>query len=189
MADLPQVVQLTTALEALLFEAMDKETYRTPSVRRTIDLVIGFLGELLDRCREGLPPTAARGQVLVVDDDAVCNRAVVAALRRAQLDACSVETPSAALECLGRRGFDLALLDVRMPEIDGFELRRRIRALPGAETMPIVFVTSLREFEVRAAGELAHGEDLIGKPILPTELAVKALMHVLKHQMSTGASA
>lgn len=189
MADLPQVVQVTSALEALLFEAMDRDTHQTASVWHTIDLVIDFLGELLERCRGGLSAAAARGRVLVVDDDAVCNRAVVAALQRAQLDAHAVEKPSAALELLGKRRFDLALLDVRMPEMDGFELRRTIRALPGTAGIPIIFVTSLSEFEIHAREEEAGGDDIIAKPIVPTELAVKALMHVLRHQMRAAPSA
>ena len=72
------------------------------------------------------------------------------------------------------------LLDVAMPDMDGFELCKQLRRLPEYHKTPIIFVTAHGDFESRAQSVLSGGNDLISKPILPIELAVKAVTHLLK---------
>ena len=79
--------------------------------------------------------------------------------------------------------FDLILLDIEMPVLNGFELCKRLRAVPGYEHTPVIFVTVHSDFESRAKSSLSGGDDLIAKPILPMELAAKVVMHLLKRQM------
>ena len=69
--------------------------------------------------------------MLVVDDDAISNRLVVFALKRANLNATSVNDPARALALLKEKRFELILLDVSMPGMDGVELCARLRRLPG----------------------------------------------------------
>jgi len=64
--------------------------------------------------------------------------------------------------------------------MDGIELCKRLRALPGYEKIPVIYVTLHSDFETRARTVLSGGNDLIAKPILPAELAVKVVMHLLK---------
>jgi DNA-binding response OmpR family regulator len=74
-------------------------------------------------------------------------------------------------------------LDVDMPGMNGFELCTKLRALPFHKKTPIVFVTSLNDFESRANSTMSGGNDFIGKPFLFIELAVKALIHVQRGRL------
>jgi CheY-like chemotaxis protein len=119
-------------------------------------------------------------QILVVDDDPICTRLVTNALRAAHLQARSTESPVAALQLVKDVDFNLVLLDVDMPEMDGFETCRRLRQIPGREKTPVVYVTGHDDFTSRERSAAVGANDLIGKPILPMELAVKVVMHLLK---------
>jgi twitching motility two-component system response regulator PilG len=81
---------------------------------------------------------------------------------------------------LRENSFDLIFLDAEMPELNGFQLCTELRKLPTNKTTPVIFVTSLTKFEVRAQSSLAGGNDLIAKPFLMMELAVKALTYLLR---------
>jgi len=180
LAGCHQLAQMASAFEALLYELMDKPVSVTPSVLRTIATTVDFVGLLFDRARGSGPETPPVVKVLVVDDDPLSNRLVVAGLRRAHLQAHSEEDPLAALRWLQQRHYDLVLLDIEMPGLDGFEVCRRLRLLPGYEKTPVIYVTAHSDFENRAKSILSSGGDLISKPVFPIELAVKALTHLLK---------
>jgi two-component system sensor histidine kinase/response regulator len=68
---------------------------------------------------------------------------------------------------------DCILLDVRMPEVDGFEACRQVRALPGGEQIPIVFLTALRDVDTFDSALRAGGDDFLTKPVRLTELIVR----------------
>jgi DNA-binding response OmpR family regulator len=70
-----------------------------------------------------------------------------------------------------------------MPGMNGFELCTRLRALPTYKKTPVVFVTSLNDFESRANSTMSGGNDFIAKPFLFMELAVKSLLYVLRAQL------
>jgi twitching motility two-component system response regulator PilG len=74
----------------------------------------------------------------------------------------------------------LILLDISMPQLDGFQLCSELRKLPAHEKTPVIFVTCHSDFESRSRGILSGGNDLIAKPILAVELAVKAVTHLLR---------
>jgi putative two-component system response regulator len=113
------------------------------------------------------------------------NRLVVAALRRAQLQARSTDDPLVGLQLLKETHHDLVLLDIEMPGMDGFELCRRLHDLPGYQKTPVIFVTGHSDFESRARSIVSGGDDLIAKPVFPMELAVKAVAYLLKRETTT----
>jgi DNA-binding response OmpR family regulator len=76
-----------------------------------------------------------------------------------------------------------------MPGLNGFELCAELRKLPTNKSTPVIFVTSLTKFEIRAQSSLSGGNDLIAKPFLMMELAVKALTYLLKPSRSVEAKA
>jgi putative two-component system response regulator len=104
-------------------------------------------------------------------------------LEKARLAAVSFDNPQAAYGTLASDSFDLVFLDVDMPGMTGFELCTRLRALPKYKRTPVVFVTALTDFESRAQSTISGGNDLIAKPFLFVELAVKALLHVLRSRL------
>jgi len=121
---------------------------------------------------------------MVVDDEAISRRAVIYALEKANLKCTSVEDPKTALTMLSENQFNLIFLDVDMPGMSGFELCTKLRTLPGHARTPVVFVTGLTDFESRARSTLSGGNDLIAKPFLFMELAVKAMTHLLSNQLA-----
>ncbi len=184
LAECHQLAQMASAFEALLFELSNKPALVTPSILHTIASTVDFIALLFDCARDSDTTAPLLAQALVVDDDHLSNRLVVAALRRAHLEARSTDDPMVGLQWLKESRFDLVLLDIEMPGIDGFELCRRLRLLPGYEKTPVIYVTSHGDFESRAKSVLSGGNDLISKPVFPMELAVKAVAHLLKRQIA-----
>ena len=181
-----KIADMACALEALLKELYGKPKYITASSVRTVAHTLDFLGVLFEHATEPEAKTAAPAIVLVVDDESISRRAVCSALAKANLASISVDESPLALKLLRENHFSLIFLDVEMPGLNGFELCHQLRALPAHQQTPVVFVTSLTDFESRARSALSGGNDLIAKPFLLMELAVKALSYVLKSQLQPG---
>jgi DNA-binding response OmpR family regulator len=175
-----QIAQMADALEALLKELYEKPKNLNASTMRTVATGIDFLGTLFEQGNLNPKPDALAPNILVVDDEAISRRAITYALERAKLKSVSVESSELALNLLTESKFDLVFLDVDMPGMNGFELCTKIRTLPMHKKTPIVFVTSLNDFENRANSTMSGGNDFIAKPFLFIELAVKALIYALR---------
>ncbi len=78
-----------------------------------------------------------------------------------------------AVEHAALGGVDLFILDVDMPEVDGLEACRRIRAMPGYDSAPILFVTGLDDEDLYDRALLAGADDFLHKPVEPTELLLR----------------
>ena len=184
------IAQMADALEALLKEVYEKPKNINASTLRTVASAIDFLGLLSERTTMTNAPgdqAQLKAQILVVDDEAISRRAVTYALEKAKLTSVSVENPEVALGMLGENIYDLVFLDVDMPGMNGFELCTKLRALARNKTTPVIFVTSLTDFESRANSTMSGGNDLIAKPFLFMELAVKALVYILRNRLNATA--
>ena len=175
-------VKKRAALEVLLKELYEKPKNINASTLRTVANSVDFIGELFKNPEPQTEPVTASG-ILVVDDEILSRRAVTYALEKASLKSVAVEDPLIALRLATESSYDLIFLDVQMPGLDGFELCTKIRALPAHKTTPVIFVTSLTDFKSRARSSLSGGTDLIAKPFMFIELAVKALTHVLRSRV------
>jgi DNA-binding response OmpR family regulator len=182
---LHEIAQMSDALEALLKELHEKPKNLNASTLRTVASAVDFLALLCERGDRSPQEEPAPARVLVVDDEAISRRAVTYALEKAKLKATSVEDPLEAERLLNENPYDLVFLDVDMPGMTGFELCSRLRSLPGYKATPVVFVTSLNDFESRANSTMSGGNDFIAKPFLFMELAVKALVHLLRSRLSS----
>jgi CheY-like chemotaxis protein/HPt (histidine-containing phosphotransfer) domain-containing protein len=180
LAGLVQIAHMASAFEALLKEIYEKPKNINASSIRTVASAVDFLGFLFDRGtlpeRQEIPVS----KILVVDDEAISRRAVVYALEKAKLKSVNVEEPEQALQLLAENDFDLIFLDVDMPGMTGYELCAKLRAMPHLKKTPVVFVTSLNDFDNRTNSTMAGGNDFIGKPFLFIELTVKALIYVMR---------
>lgn len=112
--------------------------------------------------------------ILLVDDEAQNLR-----LMRAQLEAegyriATAEDGPRALAAAAAEPPDLILLDVMMPEMDGFEVAARLKADARLKPVPIVMVTALSDRESRLRGLQAGAEDFLAKPVDRAELLVRA---------------
>jgi CheY-like chemotaxis protein len=185
LAQCHRLAQMASVFEAMLFDLSGKPASLTPSVLRTAAATVDFLALLFDCARNTDRDEPLSARALVVDDDAINNRLVVAALRLAHLEARSTNDPLTGLDLLKQEQFDLVLLDVGMPGMDGFEFCRQLRKLPGCQKTAVIFVTSHGDFQSRVESVLSGGNDLISKPVFPLELSVKAISHLLKRQVTS----
>jgi CheY-like chemotaxis protein len=189
MAGCYRLAQLSTALEALLFELQEKTASINESTRRTIKSTVALLAEWLLQAEHSDEQYLSSTSIMVVDDDAVSNRALIFALSRANITAKSFTDPLKALEKLQQTSYDLVLLDINMPQMDGIKVCEKLRGMPQHKSTPVIFITSHAEFEKAARSVLGSGDDFIAKPILPMELTVKITAHVLKRRAATASSA
>lgn len=88
-----------------------------------------------------------------------------------------------ALEWLGEESFDLVLLDVMMPGMDGFETCRKLKQLPGGPDIPVIFLTAKSDTESLVEGFEAGGVDYLAKPFQSEELLVRVRTHLEMKQM------
>ena len=142
-----------------------------------------FLGFLFDAAPLPEKQEIPAANIMVVDDEAISRRAVVYALEKAHLKSVSIEDPNDALKLLTENQFDLIFLDVDMPGMTGFELCTKLRSSTRNKKTPVIFVTSLSDFDNRTSSMMAGGNDFIAKPFLFIELTVKALIHVLRGKL------
>ena len=117
-------------------------------------------------------PAASRAlRVLVAEDHSVNQLLIDAMLRRLGHEPNLVDDGRAAVEQASRGGWDLVLMDMQMPELDGLAATRAIRALPGAVgRVPIVAMTANARPEDRQACMDAGMDDYVSKPIHLPEL-------------------
>lgn len=105
-------------------------------------------------------------KILIVDDDIRNVYALTIALEEYEMDIIVAENGREAIEVLQENpDTDLILMDIMMPEIDGFEATRRIRSMPGYETLPIIALTAKAMKHSREECLIAGASDYISKPI------------------------
>jgi signal transduction histidine kinase/DNA-binding response OmpR family regulator len=102
-------------------------------------------------------------QILVIEDDPNIARTLVELLAHHGFDAGRAESGEAALERLGQERFDLVLLDVRLPGINGFETCARIRESHGA-SLPVIMLTAFGDPGSVRRGYEAGADDFLQKP-------------------------
>ncbi len=105
------------------------------------------------------------GRVLVVEDDAVNQRVVGLMLQRLGLQYHIVADGQSALSIIESSEWDLVLMDLQLPGIDGMETTRRARLLLGDRSLPIIALTANARAEDRAACLMAGMDDFIPKPV------------------------
>ena len=109
-------------------------------------------------------------RILIVDDDEMVRIALNELLRPEGYEVAIVASGKEALEKIDENSFDLLMLDIIMPEMDGLELCRRIRERENYRETPIVFLTAKSREEDKAEGLEAGANLFLSKPISPDKL-------------------
>jgi adenylate cyclase len=112
------------------------------------------------------------GRILVVDDVARNIRLLEALLTPEGYDVVTASSGTEALERVADAAPDVVLLDIRMPDVDGYEVCRRIRADPEHAFLPIIMVTSAED-EERVRALEAGADDFVAKPLNQPELLAR----------------
>lgn len=119
-------------------------------------------------------------RILVVDDIPVNVRLLEAKLSAEYYDVITATSGAEALEMIKSEPPDIVLLDVMMPEMDGFEVCCRIKAEPATALLPVIMVTALNEQSDRVTGLEAGADDFLTKPVRDMALfaRVRSLLRV-----------
>jgi DNA-binding response OmpR family regulator len=175
--------QFAFAFEAFAADIAGMPDQASPSVVRTMSQAVDFLGILIEGNDRAVLDASGPGKILIVDDEPGALQLIAAAMQYAGLSPTTAATPSAGLAAAKRARFDLIFLDIGLPEMSGFDLCSQLRATPGHDRVPIVFLTGMATFQNRAQSSLSGGNDFIGKPFHVLELGVKALIWLFRGQL------
>jgi len=127
-------------------------------------------------------PLPAESVILVVDDVLQNIQVVVTMLREAGYSIMPATSGMAALQRVENKRPDLILLDLMMPDMDGLEVCRRLKAEPATADIPIIFLTASNEMNHLVQGLEAGAVDYVTKPFNPPELLARVRTHLeLKH--------
>lgn len=112
-------------------------------------------------------------KILVVDDDRTMRTVLTRYLENRGYQVEQVTSGAEALVAVAKNPPDLVVSDVMMPEMDGLEFCRRLRATPSGQLMPFIFLSGKGELEDRIHGHSIGADDYLTKPVDPRELVAK----------------
>jgi two-component system OmpR family response regulator len=127
-------------------------------------------------------------KILVVDDDPGIRDVVCFALQKAGYATTTAADGEQALKRFAADPPALVVLDILMPELDGVEVCRRLRADPRGRATPIVFLSSKDDEVDRIVGLEVGGDDYVSKPFSPRELVAR-VRAILRRSSAQGAAA
>ncbi len=133
-----------------------------------------------------MAPMERPGRVLVVDDEANITFLLDATLRHFGFDVAVAGNGRDALDAVRRFGPDLVLLDVMLPDLDGFEVVRRLRFEGGQ--VPVLFLTARDTLDDKIRGLTLGGDDYVTKPFSVEEVVARIRAILRRQGVSTGSS-
>lgn len=125
-----------------------------------------------------------RAKILYAEDDEALGYITKDNLQLNQFEVTHCTDGKACLECFQKGSFDLVILDVMMPEMDGFEVAKKIRKTN--ESIPIIFLTAKTMKEDKISGLKIGGDDYILKPFSIEELLLKINVFLKRRNLVTG---
>lgn len=122
--------------------------------------------------------TAPQPDILVVDDNPANLQLLVGMLQECGYRVRPVTSGAQGLRAVRAAPPDLVLLDITMPEMDGYEVCRRLKADPASREIPVLFVSALVETEDKVRAFEAGGVDFVSKPFQFAEVAARVRTHL-----------
>ena len=123
-----------------------------------------------------------QGRVLIVDDEQTNLKFLQVVLSSQGFEVRTGTNGAQALQN-AKEDIDLILLDVMMPDIDGFETCRRLKSCEATREIPVIFLSALQDAEIKASGFEAGGVDYVSKPFDRRELLARVNAHItIRHQ-------
>ena len=119
------------------------------------------------------PETVLSGRVLVVDDNAANRDVLARRLTREGHQVVTTASGASGLELVATREFDLVLLDLIMPEMNGFDVLRRLKATEHTSHVPVIVISALDELDSIVRCIESGAEDYLTKPFNPVLLRAR----------------
>jgi len=110
-------------------------------------------------------------RIMVVDDDPDTVSILARHLRREGFDAIEAVSGAECLRLAGEAPVDIILLDLMMPDMDGFDVCRALKDNPGTAEIPIIMITARDDLDARAEGMRLGVSDFLAKPVFRRQLA------------------
>ncbi|MFT3857312.1 MAG: response regulator [Aquabacterium sp.] len=108
--------------------------------------------------------------MLVVEDNALNQHVMRELLRRLGVDVTIVGEGGPVADLIGKRHFDVLLLDLQLPDIDGWQVAQQVRALPHGANLPIVFLSAHVDAHEERRAQALGAYACMGKPFEPAQL-------------------
>jgi DNA-binding response OmpR family regulator len=86
---------------------------------------------------------------------------------------------------LDRETYDLIIVEADLPDMSGYTFGMRARSLQDHAQTPVYFLTSTMDADARPRALLCGGKEIFGKPLLTSEVIVKALMQIMRNEIET----
>ncbi len=109
-------------------------------------------------------------QVLVVDDESVTRRVVTHALKTLDIEVIGAEDGYQALELAQTHSPVMAIVDINLPDMDGFEVMSRLKSLPHIQDIPVIIFTARNQEGDESAAQKAGAAGFLYKPFSTQEL-------------------
>lgn len=119
-----------------------------------------------------------KGKILAVDDTPASLRLLTELLKEEGYEVRSAISGELALHAAESSPPELVLLDIRMPEMDGFEVCRRLKALPVTRDVPVIFISAVTETDEKVQGFALGAVDFVTKPYQRDELLARVRSHL-----------
>jgi len=127
---------------------------------------------------------ARKAKILIVDDNPTNLQILMQVLEAADYSVLAATGGARALQVAAQGVPDLVLLDVMMPEMDGYEVCRRLKQNPKTQAIPVIFITANDQTEGMLAGFDAGGVDYIAKPFRQEEVRARVQAQLELHWLT-----
>lgn len=113
-----------------------------------------------------------RAKILVIDDDPICSGLLLAILGD-DYQVISVNTGGGGIDAIDSLNPDLILLDITMPQVNGYQVIKHLKADSSKSAIPIIVISSLVESSDKEFALELGADDYITKPVMPTTVQSK----------------
>jgi CheY-like chemotaxis protein len=177
------IVRISLAIEALLQECVGKPDCPAPAQIQTLSQATELISSLLDPRHHDRAKGLPHPKVLAVDDDDDLLHTLAATLELAQLSTTTCSDSKTAETLIEKEDYDLLVLDVGLPDVNGPGLCDRVRGKDRYRKTPVIFLTASNTLDDRAQASLSGGNDFLPKPFNTAELTVKAETWIWKNRL------
>jgi len=123
-------------------------------------------------------PNLLKDNILIVDDDLSARQTLSALMEREGYEVRCAPSGQTALMFAQEEAPDLILLDIRLPDVDGFQVCQRLKENRRTCDTPVIFISALEEMEDKIKGFVAGGVDYITKPFQVEEVLARVETHL-----------